>query len=149
VQRRGTEGYDSFDLVIANTVGGLQVEVNTVLDLLALRDFDEEEPRLPAGPHDHALLVSGLIRIAGHVGEPEHVPPERRGREGVATIERRMRDPRDHAPMVASEDKRFSFRMIRTPWSRVGWGPCFASTPRAAQRRSDGLDRQSLTAASP
>jgi hypothetical protein len=76
VQRRGTEGYDSFDLVIATTVGGLQVEVNTVLDLLALRDFDEEEPRLPGGPNDHALLVSGLIRIAGHVGEPEHVPPD-------------------------------------------------------------------------
>jgi hypothetical protein len=78
VDRRRTEAHDTFDLVIAGTVGRLQVEMNPVLDLLALRHFDEEEPRLPSGSNDHALLVPGLIRIARDVGEPEHVPPERR-----------------------------------------------------------------------
>ena len=40
-ERRRTEGHNTLDLVIAGTVRGFKVKVNAVLDLLALRHFDE------------------------------------------------------------------------------------------------------------
>jgi hypothetical protein len=53
---------------------------------IAVRDFDEEQPRLHRGPNDHALLVSGLIRIAGNVGT--------RARSSRTSRSRRRRDNR-------------------------------------------------------
>jgi hypothetical protein len=76
--------------------------MDTVLYLLALGYLNEQQPRLGIRPYDHALLVPRLVRISRHVVIAKHLLPERGQGEGVAAIERRVRDPRSHGLMVST-----------------------------------------------
>ncbi len=59
-------------------LGRLQVQVQTVLALLAIRHLDEQQTLGAIGGGDHALLVAGLVRVVRVFDEPEHLPPENR-----------------------------------------------------------------------
>ncbi len=97
VDHGGTQREHALDLLVAGAVGGNEVEMDAVLDLLVVGHVDEQQSNRPVGREDHVLLVARQIRVVGVLGETEQLAPPDRLLVGVARIERRMRNPYGHA----------------------------------------------------
>ncbi len=93
------QGDQALDLLVPGAVLRHQVEVDPVLDLLALLDPDEEQR--------DALRVDLDLRVTGHValaqGAVHHLRPEHREGVGVGAVERHMSHKRSHAPTVTRQ----------------------------------------------
>ena len=77
-------------------VGGTQVQVQPVLDLLGVRHLDEQQPGRAVGREDHALLVTGLVGVVGILGVAEHLRPPDRLRVRVVGVDGEVTEIADH-----------------------------------------------------
>ena len=99
----GPELEQSRELVVAAPLGGTQIQVHPVLDLLGVRHLDEQQPGRPVGREDHALLVAGLVGVVGVLGVAEHLRPPDGLRIRVPGVDGDVAEITDHPVRIARD----------------------------------------------
>ena len=92
VDQGGAGREQPVDLLVHGAVGRPEVEVDAVLDRLALGHLDEQHPLAAVRGEDHALLVAGQVGVARVLGEAQDLAPPDRLVVGVAGVDAGVRD---------------------------------------------------------
>jgi hypothetical protein len=82
--------------------------VHTADRVLELPDFDEQQPMTARRVDDHALLISGLVRVAGQVRVVEELLPPFRELERIEAVDRGVRDAKAHISTLRSAQRRLT-----------------------------------------